>query len=82
MNKIRELSDQVFDNLTVLHFLRIDENRRAIWLVRCTCKNKIEMRGARLTDKYRPATHCGCLTSINHSNARKKNQSLKYESTE
>ena len=70
---IKDLTGQRFGYLTVLKFLRRDEQSRAIWLCRCddNCGKEIEIRGDVLTSKRQLKTHCGCQTSKNNSNYQK-----------
>lgn len=60
---IRDMSGEVFGNLTVLKRLNseIDPNgtKRAIWLCDCTCGNQTEVRGADLRSGNTKS--CGCI---------------------
>lgn len=71
MGKFNDLTGKKFGHLTVLKRIGTYKNGCAIWLVKCKCKNEIEVIGSRLTNKKQPMIHCGCLTSKNCSNAKK-----------
>lgn len=71
MNKIRDLTGQVFGKLTVVSFAGSGSSnrRRAMWLCKCECGNEKTVAGYKLTSGRTKS--CGCLFS-KHRQLREK----------
>lgn len=60
MSAFLDLTNQVFERLTVLRLVRRDKRGKAIWLCSCSCDGKeIEVSGDSLVSGH--AGSCGCL---------------------
>lgn len=64
MGKIKDLTGQKFGKLTVRKFLRIGEDRSAIWLCDCECGNTTEVPTKKLNSGNTKS--CGCLREELH----------------
>ena len=60
MQKIRDITNQTFNNLTAIKFVGNDNNKHALWLFKCKCGNEVVKRGTNVTTGH--IKSCGCLT--------------------
>jgi len=58
---VKNLLNKKFEKLTVIKFMGLDNNRKALWLCRCDCEDKTELiiRGSDLLSCHTKS--CGCL---------------------
>jgi len=58
---IINIEGMIFDRLTVIKYIGLDKNRKALWLCKCNCKSKKEIivRGSDLRRCHTKS--CGCL---------------------
>jgi hypothetical protein len=73
--KVRDLTGQVFERLTVLHKHGKDRFGYALWFCQCVCGNTHVVSGNHLTQKQ--IRSCGCLT-VKHGHTRNNKQSSEY----
>jgi hypothetical protein len=58
MSKIKDLTGQVFTNLTVIKFAGQNEAKEALWECQCICGNTKVVRGSKL--RFGEVKSCGC----------------------
>lgn len=57
--KVKDMRGLQYGRLTVIQFVRIGSDRRAIWLCQCNCGNHLEVPRNRLISKNTKS--CGCI---------------------
>lgn len=57
--KVKDISNQKFGNLSVVEYIGIGKEGRAIWKCKCICGNFVEISGKHLRAGQRKS--CGCL---------------------
>ena len=72
MAKLIDLTDKIFERLTVVKHHKKDNNGNNYWLCKCDCGNEelISVRGNSLT--FGNTKSCGCLQKENTSKGNKK----------
>lgn len=59
MQKIKDLTNQTFNNLTAIRYVGKDKNNKSLWLFKCKCGNEVVKRGTNVT--IGAIKSCGCL---------------------